>query len=256
MGTGMTEFMVAVERAVRPVQAGPTKKLRMREELLAHLHGIYEQELARLGDDAAARAEALQRFGDPDALTAELQQSVKWSDRTDARLNRVFGWHPGESTVRYAARIAGLVAVLILFWMLFTLAATAVRRPHDSTVPTSAQLLRLFGALMVCASTVVFVLAVCTVGIRDALYGSPRSWRRVVGFAAVTLVAFPALGVLFYLTGLSNSGEMIEELTTVRSVLASAAGYVLVTLFVVWFAWKVGPAQLRYAEWALLDIGR
>ena len=33
----MNEFMVVVERAVRPVQAGPKKKLRMREELLAHL---------------------------------------------------------------------------------------------------------------------------------------------------------------------------------------------------------------------------
>ena len=38
-----------VERAVRPVQAGPTKKLRMREELLAHLTAIHEEELAHLG---------------------------------------------------------------------------------------------------------------------------------------------------------------------------------------------------------------
>ena len=61
----MNEFMVLVERAVRPVLAGPARKLRMREELLAHLTGIYEEELARAGDEAAARAEAVRRFGDP-----------------------------------------------------------------------------------------------------------------------------------------------------------------------------------------------
>ena len=60
----MNEFMVLVERAVRPVQAGPKKLTRMREELLAHLMAIYEEELARLGDESAARAEAIWRFGD------------------------------------------------------------------------------------------------------------------------------------------------------------------------------------------------
>src|SRR6185312_9918372 len=65
----------------------PKKLLRMREELLAHLTAIYEEELARLEDETAARAEAIQRFGDPETLTLELQQSVEWRDRMDARLN-------------------------------------------------------------------------------------------------------------------------------------------------------------------------
>ena len=72
----MNELMVHVERAVRPVRARPARKLKMRQELLAHLAGIYDEELARRGDPAAARAEALRRFGDPAALTRELQDSV------------------------------------------------------------------------------------------------------------------------------------------------------------------------------------
>ena len=39
----MNELMVHVERAVRPVRAGPARKLKMRQELLAHLSGIYDE---------------------------------------------------------------------------------------------------------------------------------------------------------------------------------------------------------------------
>jgi hypothetical protein len=255
----MNEFMVLVERAVRPVQAGPKKKLRMREELLAHLMAIHEEELARLGDDSAARAEAIRRFGDPEALTVELQQSVKWSDRIDARLNRMYGWRPGESAARSSARLAGLVAVMIMCWMCFTLVATGVRRPHDATVPTSAQLVRLFGALAVCAPAAIFVMALLTVRIRDSIYGAfgaPRSWRRVVGLAGLSLVLFPVLGTAFSLVGLPDAGEMVKELTTTRSIVTSAVSYLFVALFLVWFAWKTGPGQIRHVEWASLDIGQ
>jgi cation transporter-like permease len=252
----MNEFMVLVERAVRPVQAGPTKKLRMREELLAHLMAIHEEELARLGEDSAARTEAIRRFGDSAALTVELQQSVKWSDRIDARLNRMYGWRPGESAARSAARLAGLVATMILFWMCFALAVTAVRRPHDGTVPTSEQLVQLFGALAVCAPAAVFVMAMLTARIRDSLYGTPRSWRRVAGLAGLSLVLLPVLGSAFSLAGLPDAGQMVKELTTTRSIVTSVGGYLFVALFMVWFAWKTGPSHTRQVEWASLDIGQ
>ena len=45
----MNELMVHVERAVRPVRANPARKFKMRQELLAHLTGIYDEELARSG---------------------------------------------------------------------------------------------------------------------------------------------------------------------------------------------------------------
>ena len=254
----MNEFMVVVERAVRPVQAGPTKKLRMREELLAHLTSIYEEEFARTGDETAAKAEAIKRFGDPVELTAELQQSLKWQDRADARLNRAFGWRPGESGVWYSARLAGLVVVMLAFWLVLTLIATAVRRPHDATVPTSAQLLRLFGALAVCGSAAIFVMAVLTIRIRDSIhgaFGARRSWRRAIGYAALSLIAFPVLGTSFYLLGLPGASEVVNDLTTTKSLVASALGYLFVALYLVGFAWKLGPGQIRHVEWATLDIG-
>jgi hypothetical protein len=74
-------LMVEVERAVRPVRASQARKLRMREELLAHLTAIFEEEAARCGDEQNALSQAKQRFGDPRELACELQQTVPISSR-------------------------------------------------------------------------------------------------------------------------------------------------------------------------------
>jgi hypothetical protein len=50
----LTQLKVIVERAVRPVRASTSRKRKMREELLAHVVGVFEEECARLGDDRAA----------------------------------------------------------------------------------------------------------------------------------------------------------------------------------------------------------
>jgi hypothetical protein len=255
----MNEFMVVVERTVRPVRAGPKRKLRMREELLAHLASIHEEELARLGVDSAARAEAIRRFGDPAALTVELQQSVSFGDRIDARLDRAFGWRPGESATRHSARLAVLMALVILPWLPFALVAAGVRRPHDSTVPTTVALLRLFGGVLVFVPLVVFVLSTLSIRMRDAMFGAfgaRRSWQRVVGLAGLSLLAFPVLGLLFFQVSLGNIDAMADQLTTTTSLVASVVGYLFVPLYLVLFAWKAGPGQIRYAEWASLDIGQ
>lgn len=69
-------LMKIVERAVRPVRANTIRKLKIRDELLAHLTAIYDEELTRLDDPALAVAAAAKRFGDPTELTDELQQTV------------------------------------------------------------------------------------------------------------------------------------------------------------------------------------
>ncbi|HEX4609639.1 MAG TPA: permease prefix domain 1-containing protein [Urbifossiella sp.] len=254
----MNAFMVVVERAVRPVQAGPKKLLRVREELLAHLTSIYEEELARRGDESAARAEAVRRFGDPGALTVELRQSVTWSDRIDARLTRMYGWRPGDSAARYSARLALMIALVILPWLPLALVTAGLRRPHDETVPSAAALLRLFGGVGLLVPLVVFVLSLLSIRIRDAMFGAfgtPQSWRRVAGLAGMSLPAFPVLGLLFFQISLGNIDVMADQLTTTTSLVASAVGYLLVPVSLVWFVWKLGPDQIRHVEWVSLDIG-
>ena len=74
------QLKIIVERAVRPVLASSGRKQKMREELLAHVSGVFEEESARLGDDAAALERTAQRFGDPAQVTGDLQISVSARD--------------------------------------------------------------------------------------------------------------------------------------------------------------------------------
>jgi hypothetical protein len=53
--------MQLIERAVRSVRTTPRQKRKMREELLAHLEGIYADELTR-GDEPTAIRRATQRL--------------------------------------------------------------------------------------------------------------------------------------------------------------------------------------------------
>ncbi len=106
----MKELMVHVERAVRGVHASPARKRRMRQELLAHLTGLVEEEKARGGDERQALARALQRFGDPAGLSRDLQASVPHLERW---LSKLFFRGPGERGLRYGARIAALSAATV-----------------------------------------------------------------------------------------------------------------------------------------------
>ena len=45
----LTRLKILVERAVRPVRASMCHKLKMREELLAHVRAVFEEEEARHG---------------------------------------------------------------------------------------------------------------------------------------------------------------------------------------------------------------
>ncbi|MBX3411543.1 MAG: hypothetical protein KF708_02405 [Pirellulales bacterium] len=77
----MNALKVHVERIVRPVRACHRRKDAWREELLAHLTRIYDEERARTGDAESSAAAAIARFGEAPALTAELQAGVSWIER-------------------------------------------------------------------------------------------------------------------------------------------------------------------------------
>lgn len=253
----MSDFMVLVERAVRPVEAGPKKKTRMREEMLVHLTGVYEEELARLGDEQAARAEAVRRFGDPAALTAELQASTTFQDRLDARLNRAFGWRSGESAVRYSARLAGLIALVLVG--LFTLVlgiAVAAKPPMDLW---EGLVVRCGLHFLVLGSGVVFLISFLGIRIRDSLwgaFGTPRSLSRALAYALLLYLLLPAVTFACERLLLPELREFTEQLSATRSFGIAAAVYLIVPVWVLLHARKAGPGEIRRVEWASLDIGR
>ena len=88
------EQMKLVERTVRPVHASVARKRKMREELLAHLTGIYEEELTRSDSPTVALRAAAERFGDPAGLASEFNSTLPWSERANYFIGRSLGWRP------------------------------------------------------------------------------------------------------------------------------------------------------------------
>jgi hypothetical protein len=79
--SSFVELKDIVERAVQLVRASPRRKRRIREELLAHVSDVFEDELSHHGDERIAMAETRQRFGAAEALEHDLQASVPFFER-------------------------------------------------------------------------------------------------------------------------------------------------------------------------------
>jgi hypothetical protein len=243
--------MVAVERAVRPVQASGKCKDRMREELLAHLTAIYDEEYARLGDEAAARAEAIRRLGEPAALTAELQASVPVKGWIDYQLERLFGWHAPESAVRYTFRLA--VLILIFSVVLSTPVVLTIALTNSDFAIDGLTRLRIGGTFLLVMSIDVFLLGLLYYKMRDALLGRMevrRSPLRATCFALlfglVLVASGPAIAVLALGAVVSNVWLLLPDFLVLGAL---GLGFAL------FYARVNGPAEIRHTEWECLDIG-
>jgi hypothetical protein len=242
----MKELMIAVERAVRPIRASAGRKDRMREELLAHLTGLYDEELTRLGNGDAARAHALARFGNPADLTAELEASVAPRERIAIVLERWLGWRAPETAFRYNLR---LVASLLLFSIIAALLVIVVDMALGHSADRIWIGLRVGGSLLLVLHIEVFLLGLLYFKTRDALCNRPPpSRRRALALALVaglvTLAAGPAMALLAL-------GDIAIGLDILRLWLPLAF---LVPLGFALFGIFFGPAQIRHAEWCCLDI--
>jgi len=119
--TAARELKIIVERAVQPVRATFARKRGMREELLAHLLAIFDEEAERLGDEQAALEQAKQRFGDPGELTTQLQQAVPRLCRWRSILENM-GYRPSESAWHLAAKHFLVMLLIYLLWLPMILA--------------------------------------------------------------------------------------------------------------------------------------
>jgi hypothetical protein len=117
--TSLTQLKIIVERPVRPVRASTLRKQRMRQELLAHVSGVFEDELAQLGDERAALDRTAQRFGNPNELTEQLQESVGASDGIHCLLDKLWfrsGELMGRRILRYGAWYVLILMVFLPTW--------------------------------------------------------------------------------------------------------------------------------------------
>ena len=236
----LTQLKTLVERAVRPVRASISHKLKMREELLAHVSAVFEEEAARLDNEQAALERTAQRFGNPAELMGQLQMSVPTSDFLQRFLEGLCLRHD-ESMLRRAVRFA---VVTFFVCAVFLLPVFFVLR-RMSEWP-----------FILGVSITVFFFVFLTDWMQQALGldgngARGRSWRMAAIVAAASCFIIP--GVTFGLL-LAYSGDVRSSLTDVLPLLPGAVLTPLAFLFPVSFAAEFRSHQSSHRKWMSLQI--
>jgi hypothetical protein len=191
-------MMKQVERAVRPIPVGKKRKLQMREELLAHLTGIYQEELSRQPSEPAALSAAFDRFGSPAEISAELADGVTWHQRLayqEEEVSRLFDrcivLRSEDSLFRYTSNVFKILVMigaitLVLYGALLWL----LEQTYDPLLlPLTLPLVAHSAISLLCFFW--------------AIRGIDRVWFQAAGGFRWTATAATTLGWLFVFTALS-----------------------------------------------------
>ncbi len=243
----MKEFMVHVERIVRPIQAMDERKDRMREELLAHLIASFEERRKTQADESLARKEAIASMGDPAQLRSELQAAISLGHRAKARFERLFNWHAPEPAWKYTLRVGLFTGSSIL--LLLPLMILPVAWQGNVSV---LEVLRLLAPLAALIGLNAFALGYFYFKMRDSLlgaFGTRRSWARAACYVVASSLVVEA-SLLFYLWSVTGEIGSDPALFAGRSLICLVLPVVGVLV-----AWRRGPQEIRHAEWECLEIG-
>jgi hypothetical protein len=193
----------------------------MREELLAHVAAIFEEEAARLDDEQAALERTAQRFGNPAELTGQLQMSVPRRDFLQRLLEGV--------AVRFA--VLTFIVGAVLFLPALFLQGRMSEQPELFYFPT---------LVLFYFPTLVFCFLLLVDWMWQALNdngGMGRFWRRSAIAAVASWFIIP--GMTFGLL-LTLSGDVRSSLTDVLTLLpVSALAPVVFLLLMVGFRSRV-----------------
>ena len=240
--------MRIVERAVRPVRASVKHKRKMREELLAHLGAIYDEELARANDPAVALDSATRRFGDPAELARELQASLPGSERRAYAVERWLGWRAPESVARMMARTSFISFLIIAVLVGVPVVAGIVFQGWDQSQLVA---LRVLAAMAVLTPAAQFFHGLCYYRARNSIFGvfgARKSLLNGILWSLLAAIAVFAVGVGFV---------AIVEGSVAR------AGNSLIILSLISMFWAIvcpilvrvrGPIEIRDTLWATLQL--
>jgi hypothetical protein len=241
--------ITTVERIVRPVRATTPRKRKMREELLAHLQAIHEDELARLKDPDAAIREAVRRLGDPAELTRQLESSLPAVERYKYAIERHCGWRAPESAAKYMLRVA--VQAFLAFALCSCLAAAGIiARMGWNAADWIA--IRPFIALTLFVPLLEFLIGLLYFKMRDAIWGVFGARRSMIRALLLGLCLMGVTLVLdfgfIWLLAWDYSRAMELRYSCIAAAIAAA-----VTSFTL--AHLIGRTQIADTLWACVDVG-
>jgi hypothetical protein len=251
--------MTHVERIVRPVVGGERLKLRMRQELLAHLEAAVREEQAAGADEAAAIQRALSRLGEPWELTRQLQQTVPRLHTlllTDCQLISLMERHNASrdaspvaglgaldfGPVSHAVTLLGMPSVLSILLSVAMLLRLMQQIPAGMSGLPDARALILIALLPLCAAAIgsmLFSLAM-------AGLATDHRWMRALVSAALAVGA-PQVMVCF-LAAATRNPHLAREC-------AHALGLsipLLLSLAVI--ARWIAALRRPYEQWLTLEV--
>ncbi|HEY2880779.1 MAG TPA: Clp protease N-terminal domain-containing protein [Pirellulales bacterium] len=235
-----------VERAVRPVRASTSRKLKMREELLAHFTAIFDEENARLHDPNAALKKAAERFGDAAELSSELETALPIPERVGYFIERWLGWRAPESAAKFMLRSSAISFAIL---SLITLVATAAvwisggKMPDGRTLMPALANLLLMPVAQFCTGVLYFKMRDSMFGV----FGARKSSGRALSLAIC--IALFATGIGFgYFVLLRSYAVAVASLPIVAPCAVAVAA-------MFWLkARKQGPAEIAHTVWDCLPL--
>ena len=240
----LTQLKIIVERSVRPVQASVVRKRKMREELLSHVVGVFEEE-ANLGDEQAALARTQERFGQAAELTVQLQASVPPSDRFERSAENFLGGS-GESVLQLAARFAVALGALSLVPLGITKLIHGLRGQGGEWL-TVARVPSLLAPLW--TTFITFCATLLIHGMWQALYGpAGRSWLRASLVAVAAWLLVPVSSFALCLAFMADIQKSLWEVVPLLPYGVVAPVALVAVMYLV-------RSEFRDdREWARLDI--
>jgi hypothetical protein len=240
--------MRLVERAVRPVRASNVHRRKIREELLSHLTGIYDEELTSRGNPVAAMQAAAERFGDPAELTCELNASLPLGERVGYYINRNLAWRPQESAVHYMFRFAtGLTAFMAVFFCCIVLVFVFLKEGWSTTLILARPIVGTLPCFFVDA----WLLGVLYIKLRDAICGAPWARKSLsIAVASGVTIALVSFSTAIAFNAVANLDAMHASRALYLSLAIAATSAIVFPIV----ARVHGPEQISDAVWAALDL--
>lgn len=239
--------MKVVERIVRPVQASTPRKRKIREELLAHLSAIYDQELARSHNPTAALQAAAVRLGDAATLADELQRALPFHERISHFVESWFTWRAPETIARYALRQATVAFGILAVVLPLAFAGVILRYGWFDDVWT---FIRVLSSILLITPPAQFIITLAWIKMRDSLWGVFGSRKSLVraflydaAIGAVLMAAF--IGFAWTIRWDFDQAIQSLEFSGIVGLIGAIASLTIVRL--------VGPATIRDTLWAQLD---
>jgi len=236
-----TQLKIMVERAVRPVRTVLSRKRKMREELLAHVSAVFEEETAKLGDEASALTRTGQRFGNTAELTVQLQSSVPWNEKGAWYWENFFK-KPGTSPLYRAGRLALVTGTISSALMSLCF---LIGKPPPFIVISF--LITIFMVLSVSW----FLFLPLIDWLQHRLFTTPGwSWKKVAYLALASgafVVPFWIIGlVITSIFHLDSSGPYPLPMLGLAAIITSVAFFFIARL--------ANEESRHYQEWASLPI--